>query len=116
MKRAAHNSLFICDKITHPGSHGSPAVPPAIVENSESRRNRHGHQPAHLFQPVPPVGAPAGRDDIVAFLARHHLEEGTALPDAPFWNPAQASFLREALAEDSDWAEQVDELALQLTR
>ncbi|WP_121497412.1 DUF2789 family protein, partial [Pseudomonas aeruginosa] len=46
----------------------------------------------------------------------HHLEEGTALPDAPFWNPAQASFLREALAEDSDWAEQVDELALQLTR
>ncbi|MDC3943502.1 DUF2789 family protein, partial [Pseudomonas aeruginosa] len=29
---------------------------------------------------------------------------------------AQASFLREALAEDSDWAEQVDELALQLTR
>lgn len=71
------------------------------------------HTFSNLFRQL---GLPAGRDDIVAFLARHHLEEGTALPDAPFWNPAQASFLREALAEDSDWAEQVDELALQLTR
>ena len=71
------------------------------------------HTFSNLFRQL---GLPAGRDDIVAFLARHHLEEGTALPEAPFWNPAQASFLREALAEDSDWAEQVDELALQLTR
>lgn len=51
------------------------------------------HTFSNLFRQL---GLPAGRDDIVAFLARHHLEEGTALPDAPFWNPAQASFLREA--------------------
>ncbi|MHA5521353.1 DUF2789 family protein, partial [Pseudomonas aeruginosa] len=45
------------------------------------------HTFSNLFRQL---GLPAGRDDIVAFLARHHLEEGTALPDAPFWNPAQA--------------------------
>ena len=66
------------------------------------------HTFSNLFRQL---GLPLGRHR--RLLARHHLEEGTALPDAPFWNPAQASFLREALAEDSDWAEQVDELALQ---
>ena len=115
MKHAAHNSLFICDKITHPGSRRP--CRPAGYSGKQRIQEEPSWTPARTpFQPVPPVGAPAGRDDIVAFLARHHLEEGTALPDAPFWNPAQASFLREALAEDSDWAEQVDELALQLTR
>ena len=33
-----------------------------------------------------------------------------SLPDAPFWSPAQASFLREALADNADWAELVDQL------
>ncbi len=37
------------------------------------------HTFSNLFRQL---GLPAGRDDIVAFLARHHLEEGTALPDA----------------------------------
>ncbi|MDF5938709.1 DUF2789 domain-containing protein [Pseudomonas aeruginosa] len=71
------------------------------------------HTFSNLFRQL---GLPLGGTTSSPSLARHHLEEGTALPDAPFWNPAQASFLREALAEDSDWAEQVDELALQLTR
>ncbi|MFO6384544.1 DUF2789 family protein, partial [Pseudomonas aeruginosa] len=34
------------------------------------------HTFSNLFRQL---GLPAGRDDIVAFLARHHLEEGTAL-------------------------------------
>ena len=38
------------------------------------------------------------------------------LPDAPFWNPAQAAFLREALNADSDWAEVVDSLNAALRR
>jgi hypothetical protein len=33
-----------------------------------------------------------------------------SLPDAPFWSHAQASFLREALADNADWAELVDQL------
>ncbi|MFN4236617.1 MAG: DUF2789 family protein [Vogesella sp.] len=32
------------------------------------------------------------------------------MPDAPYWTPAQSRFLREALQQDSDWAELVDQL------
>jgi hypothetical protein len=32
------------------------------------------------------------------------------LPQADFWSASQASFLREAVADDSDWCEVVDEL------
>jgi hypothetical protein len=45
------------------------------------------------------------------FISAHSpLPDSTRLADAPFWSPAQASFLREALLQDSDWAEQVDQL------
>jgi len=53
---------------------------------------------------------------IKVFLARHWLEAGQALPDAAFWNPAQADFLRQALASDAEWAEAADELALLLSQ
>ncbi len=46
-----------------------------------------------------------------AFIAAHApLPAYLPLPDAPFWTPAQATFLREALLEDAEWAEVVDEL------
>ena len=46
-----------------------------------------------------------------AFVAAHApLPANLPLPDAPFWTPAQATFLREALLEDAEWAEVVDEL------
>ena len=41
---------------------------------------------------------------------------GVRLPDASFWSPAQAAFLRDALAADSDWAEVVDALSAALRR
>ena len=53
--------------------------------------------------------------EIEAFLREHRLAEGQALPKAPFWNKAQAQFLSEALADDSDWAELADELAVLLS-
>lgn len=34
------------------------------------------------------------------------------LADAAFWTVAQAAFLHEALLQDSDWAELVDQLSL----
>ncbi|WP_265588330.1 DUF2789 family protein [Chitinilyticum piscinae] len=37
-------------------------------------------------------------------------------PEASFWRPSQADFLRQALMEDSEWAEVVDELAVLLSR
>lgn len=50
-------------------------------------------------------------EDILQFIASHRpLDRGIDLPDAPFWSPAQASFLREALEQDSSWSELVDQL------
>lgn len=62
------------------------------------------------------LGLPGDAKAIDAFLASHRLARGLALPDAPFWTPAQAGFLREALADDSDWAELADELAMLLSK
>jgi hypothetical protein len=38
------------------------------------------------------------------------------LPDAPFWTPAQAAFLRETLQQDTDWSQQVDHLSQALRK
>ncbi len=57
------------------------------------------------------LGLPNDAQAITQFLAQHTpLPDGIPLADAPFWTPAQASFLREALEQDSDWAELVDQL------
>ncbi|HSC80787.1 MAG TPA: DUF2789 domain-containing protein [Chitinolyticbacter sp.] len=61
------------------------------------------------------LGLPADRQSIDAFLLHHRLPPGQSLPDAPFWNASQAAFLREALAQDAEWAEEVDELAARLS-
>ena len=71
------------------------------------------HTLANLFKQL---GLPENRSDIDAILGSHRLADGQKLPDAPFWNAAQAQFLREALQQDSDWAEDVDELAVHLSR
>ena len=42
------------------------------------------------------------------------LPTSVALPDAPFWTPAQASFLREEILMDADWAEVIDQLNAEL--
>jgi hypothetical protein len=57
------------------------------------------------------LGLPNDERAITQFIARHTpLPAGVPLADAPFWTPAQASFLREALDQDSDWSELVDQL------
>jgi hypothetical protein len=61
------------------------------------------------------LGLDASEAGIEAFIAHHRLhDDAIALPDAPFWSAAQADFLREALAQDSDWAEAADQLNLRL--
>ena len=70
------------------------------------------HDLNNLFRQL---GLPGEADAIDAFVAAHRLRAGMALVDAPFWNPSQAGFLREALADDSDWSEAVDELAMLLS-
>ncbi|MCY1288070.1 hypothetical protein D3C76_604060 [compost metagenome] len=71
------------------------------------------HTLGELFKQL---GLPNGKGEIDAFLGQHRLADGQALADAPFWNEAQAQFIREALEDDSDWAEEVDELAVRLSR
>lgn len=50
-------------------------------------------------------------DQIVAFIELHRpLPSDIALSKAYFWNDAQATFLAEAIEDDSDWCELVDKL------
>ncbi|QQM76320.1 DUF2789 domain-containing protein [Aeromonas caviae] len=48
------------------------------------------------------------------FIHDHPLDNQTLLPEAPFWTPSQAGFLRDALWNDSDWAEAIDQLDVML--
>jgi hypothetical protein len=61
------------------------------------------------------LGLPSDEAAIQQFIATHApLPETVPLASAPFWTPSQASFLREELREDADWAEVVDQLNLML--
>ena len=71
------------------------------------------HDLSSLLSQLGLASSPAALE---AFLASNRLEKGVALPDAPFWNKAQAQFLQEALRDDSDWAEVADELAMLLSQ
>ncbi len=51
------------------------------------------------------LGLPATPAAIDAFIREHRPAAlGCVLPEAPVWTPAQAAFLREAIAADADWA------------
>lgn len=57
------------------------------------------------------LGLPGDADSVSAFIDRHKLvRDAGSLADADFWNEAQAMFLRESIADDSDWSEVVDQL------
>ncbi|MGV8841741.1 MAG: DUF2789 domain-containing protein [Pseudomonas sp.] len=57
------------------------------------------------------LGLPNDPSDIEAFISTHSpLPAQLKLADASFWSSAQASFLREEILEDADWAEIVDQL------
>ncbi|MCG7498378.1 DUF2789 domain-containing protein [Vibrio sp. Of7-15] len=50
----------------------------------------------------------------VQFIAEHSLKDGQKLTEAPFWTPTQKQFLAEALADDADWCEVIDQLDMML--
>jgi hypothetical protein len=70
------------------------------------------HDLSHLFRQLGMSGDP---QDIDAFISGHRLQPGVSLWQAPFWSLVQATFLSAAIADDSDWAEAVDELAARLS-
>lgn len=61
------------------------------------------------------LGLPSSDDEIQAFIELHQpLTPSIYLSEADFWNPSQAAFLSEAIAEDADWAIVVEELNVML--
>jgi hypothetical protein len=70
------------------------------------------HSMTNLFAQL---GLPSDEPAIERFIATHGpLPDTVALADAPFWSLAQASFLRDEIGEDADWAEIVDQLNVRL--
>jgi Protein of unknown function (DUF2789) len=57
------------------------------------------------------LGLARDEEQIRTFIEKHRpLPRNIPLPEANFWNAAQASFLSEAIENDSDWCALVDEL------
>jgi hypothetical protein len=57
------------------------------------------------------LGLPSDEASVAQFIKTHSpLPAGVTLSEAPFWMPTQASFLREELLNDADWAEVIDKL------
>lgn len=69
------------------------------------------HNMSNLFMQL---GLASKPEDIRNFISQHKLAGHVSLADAPFWNQAQASFIRESFKQDADWAEVIDELNTQL--
>jgi Protein of unknown function (DUF2789) len=57
------------------------------------------------------LGLDCDEQQIAMFIIKHRpLPPNIPLPKAYFWNEAQAAFLAEAIANDSDWCALVDKL------
>ncbi|GGQ01128.1 DUF2789 domain-containing protein [Shewanella ulleungensis] len=62
---------------------------------------------SHLFQQL---GLAHSQQDINEFVSQNKLAAHTLLIDAPCWNPSQRAFIKEALMEDAQWSEVIDQL------
>ncbi|MGX9459925.1 DUF2789 domain-containing protein [Shewanella sp. A14] len=62
---------------------------------------------SHLFQQL---GLPHHQENIEDFVNKNKLEKHTLMIDADCWNPSQKAFLKEALLEDAQWSEVIDQL------
>ena len=69
------------------------------------------HSMSALFEQL---GLSKESESIEKFANTHQLDKETMLEDAPFWNASQAEFIKQALTEDSDWTEVIDQLDVML--
>jgi len=68
----------------------------------------YAHNFTNLFDQL---GLPSDSVSIENFIRRHSpLAKDILLADAAFWTTVQASFLREEILNDADWAEVIDQL------
>ena len=57
------------------------------------------------------LGLDSTEQGVRDFINRNSpLPQGIVLHEADFWNPSQASFFKQMIDEDSNWAEIVDQL------
>jgi hypothetical protein len=83
-----------------------------VMHTGGKYMNLPTHHSSQLFAQL---GLPNDAWSIAQFISTHAtLAQGMRLPDAPFWTRSQASFLRESLSQDSDWAVLVDQLSKSL--
>jgi len=70
------------------------------------------HNMSNLFSQL---GLPNDPDSIQAFFATHgKLDSNVLITEASFWTAAQATFLKEEILMDADWAAVIDELNVAL--
>ncbi|GGB62284.1 DUF2789 domain-containing protein [Shewanella inventionis] len=61
----------------------------------------------HLFKQL---GLGYTQQEIDSFVSRNKVNKDTLLIDADCWNHSQRAFLKEALNEDAQWSEIIDQL------
>jgi hypothetical protein len=67
------------------------------------------HTMSDLFEQL---GLPSDEESMTTFIATHRTTAvNFTLPDVAIWTPAQAKFLREAIAADADWAIPAEQLS-----
>jgi len=82
--------------------------PVARESQKETLMQRSVHSLNMLFAQL---GQASDEASIAHFIDRHHLlANDVLLHEAAFWTPSQATFLREAILDDADWAQIADEL------
>ncbi|MCL1114145.1 MULTISPECIES: DUF2789 domain-containing protein [Shewanella] len=62
---------------------------------------------SHLFQQL---GLGHTQQEIDNFVSNHKLSKDILLIDADCWNKSQRAFIKEALSEDAQWSEVIDQL------
>ncbi|AZG72703.1 DUF2789 domain-containing protein [Shewanella livingstonensis] len=62
---------------------------------------------SHLFKQLGLADNQQGIDD---FVKQNKLDKHTLIVDADCWNSGQKAFLKEALLEDAQWSEVIDQL------
>lgn len=96
-----------------------PAHSGSLIATADTARNTQGictmEQHQHAFTELfAQLGLPNSDAFINQFCSEHVLTHDVRLPDADFWTPAQAQFLRDAWAQDADWAPVIDQLNMSL--
>ena len=85
----------------------------SIVISKVAKMNINSRTLEELFEQL---GLSSQKIHMARFIERHQLKPGATLTDAIYWTADQKAFLIEAIEEDSEWSEVVDQLANMLIR